>query len=194
MDEGTGEIVVRPVGPESWNDVTALLGQRGSVNGCWCMFFRQTPQQRRTEWGEGNRAALRAMVDSGAHPGLVGYRNGVPAGWCSVAPREDFGRLDRSPIGRRIDAEPVWSLVCLFVDQAHRGQGVARALVRAAVDYAGDQGVRVVEAYPVDDTLGPVSADQAYHGVVSLLRSESFEEVARRRPRRPVMRRRTTAG
>jgi len=52
----------------------------------------------------------------------------------------------------------------------------------------------VVEAYPVDDTLGPVSADQAYHGVVSLLRSESFEEVARRRPKRPVMRRRTTAG
>lgn len=153
------------------------------------MFFRQTPQQRRTEWGEGNRKALRRLVDSGRHPGLVAYRNGAPAGWCSIAPRCEYSRLDRSPITKPVDDEPVWSLVCLFVDRAHRGNGVARALVRTAVDYARRRGAKSVEAYPVDDTLGTVPDDAAYHGLVSWLRAEQFEEIARRTPKRPVMRR-----
>lgn len=183
------EITVRPAESGTWCDVEALLGQRGSVQGCWCMFFRLTPQQRRTEWGEGNRRALRGLVDAGDRPGLVAYRDGVPAGWCSIAPRQEYGRLDRSPISKPVDGEPVWALVCLFVDRAHRGRGVARALVRGAVEHARSAGARTVEAYPVDDTVRPVSADDAYHGVVSLLRSEGFVEVARRRPTRPVMRR-----
>lgn len=109
------------------------------------MFFRQTPQQRLTEWGDGNRKALRGLVSSGTRPGLVAYRNGTPAGWCSIAPRHEYSRLDRSPITK-----------------------------------------------PVDDTLGAVSDDAAYHGVVTLLRAEQFEEVARRTPERPVMRRSLT--
>jgi GNAT superfamily N-acetyltransferase len=187
------EITVRPADGGTWGDVETLLGQRGSVKGCWCMFFRQTPRQRRADWGEGNREALRRLVDSGARPGLVAYRDGVPAGWCGVAPREQYSRLDRSPVSKPVDDEPVWSLVCLFVDRAHCGRGVARALVRAAVEYAREQGVRVVEAYPVDDTMGPVPADSAYHGLVTLLRSERFGEVARRTPKRPVMRRQLSA-
>lgn len=183
------EITVRPAITGTWDDVQALLGQRGSVRGCWCLFFRQTPQERRTEWGEGNRCALRLLVDAGRRPGLIAYRDGVPAGWVSVAPREEYSRLDRSPVSKRVDDRPVWSLVCLFVDKRHRGVGVARALVRAAVEFAAERGAELVEAYPVDDTMGPVHADEGYHGLVSLLRSERFVEVARRTPKRPVMRR-----
>jgi GNAT superfamily N-acetyltransferase len=152
------------------------------------MFFRQTPQQRRTEWGEGNRIRLQELVATGAEPGLIAYRDGVPVGWCSIGPREQFSRLDRSPISKRVDEESVWSLVCLFVDRAHRGTGVARALVRGALAHAGARGASRVEAYPVDDTIGEVPAEAAYHGLVSLLRSEGFTEVARRTPTRPVMR------
>ena len=186
-------ITVRPAAAADWPDVEELLSARGSVKGCWCMFFRQTPQERReTEWGEGNRRALRALVDDGRRPGLVARLHGTPVGWVSVAPRTEYSRLDRSPVSKPVDDVPVWALVCLYVGKEHRGTGVARELVRGAVSFARDNGARTVEAYPVDDTMGPVGADEAFHGLVSLLTAEGFSEVARRSPKRPVMRRQLT--
>lgn len=182
------DTVVLPATPDRWRDVEQVLDQRGSVRGCWCMFFRESPEERRRLWGEGNRTALKALVDAARVPGLVAYLGGAPVGWTSVAPRGEYPRLDRSPVSRRLDDRPVWALVCLYVLPAARGAGVARALVRGAVAYARERGAATVEAYPVDDTLGPVSVDAAYHGLVTLLRAEGFVEVARRTARRPVMR------
>ncbi|HET9894926.1 MAG TPA: GNAT family N-acetyltransferase [Streptosporangiaceae bacterium] len=182
-------IDVRPARPDLWADVERVLGRGGQVRGCWCMWFRISGSQRRQMSGEGNRLALRELVDGGRTPGLVAYRGPEPAGWCAVAPRQEFGALDRSVVAKPVDDQPVWSLVCLYVVPGNRGQGVARALVRAACEHAAVNGGTIVEAYPVDDATGPVSSDAAYHGVVSLLRAEGFTEVARRTPRRPVMRR-----
>ncbi|MGH3713973.1 MAG: GNAT family N-acetyltransferase [Micromonosporaceae bacterium] len=183
------EIDVRAAKPAVWGDVASVLDRRGSVRGCWCMFFRQTAAEYRAGLGAGNRDALRELVAAGgASPGLVAYRDGVPAGWVSVGPRAAYPRLDRSPVSKPVDDTPVWSLVCLYVAPEHRRAGVSRALVRAALRYAAEHGASTVEAYPVDDTLGKVSSDDAYHGVVSLLASEGFAEVARRTPGRPVMR------
>lgn len=190
-DEPGDLLRIVPATRAVWPAIEALLGERGSVKGCWCMFFRQTPAQRRADWGEGNRAALRALLDTGHQPGLVAYRNGAPAGWCSIGPRAVYSRLSRSAVTRQVDQAPVWSLVCLYVTPGHRGHGVARALVRAAVADARSRGARTVEAYPVDDTTGAVPAGAAYHGWVSLFASEGFTEVARYAPARPVMRRPT---
>jgi GNAT superfamily N-acetyltransferase len=186
--ERSALLEVRPATTETWDDVQELLGRPGSVNGCWCMFFRQTPAERKQLWGDGNRLALRRLVEDEDRPGLVGYRDGRPAGWVSVGPRGRYQRLDRSPLSKPVDDRPVWSLVCLYVAREHRGAGVARGLVRAALAHARDGGAELVEAYPVDDALGPVPDAQAYHGWTSLLASEGFTEVARRQPRRPVMR------
>src|SRR5207253_1344578 len=40
---------------------------------------------------------------------------------------------------------------CITVRRGHRGQGVAVAMIRAAVDYAGRRGAPAVEAYPRAD-------------------------------------------
>jgi GNAT superfamily N-acetyltransferase len=184
------EITVRPATPATWPAVEQLLGQQtGGVAGCWCMFFRLARSEFNAGEGTGNRKAFKALVDDGPPPGLVAFTGDEPAGWAAIAPRGEYSRLDRSPIAKPVDEQPVWSLVCLFVPPSHRGKGVARALVRAACEYAAEQGADVVEAYPVDDTLGKVTADEAYHGLVSLLSAEQFTEVARRLPKRPVMRR-----
>lgn len=179
-----------PAKGSNWPAVEQLLGQKtGDVKGCWCMHFRLTRGELTDGEGAGNRAALKQLVDDGPPPGLVAFAGGEPVGWASIAPREQYARLQRSPITTPVDERPVWSLVCLFVPPKQRGKGVARALVRGAVDYAAGQGADVVEAYPVDDTLGKVTSDDAYHGVVSLLATEQFTEVARHVPKRPVMRR-----
>jgi GNAT superfamily N-acetyltransferase len=86
-----------------------------------------------------------------------------------------------------VDDAPVWSIVCFVVPSPHRGQGVARALLDAAVAHAWRHGARLVEAYPVDRARR--SADDAmWFGPKSMYDRAGFREVARRKPERPIVR------
>ncbi len=130
----TPELEVLPVTRERFSDLERLFGPRGACGGCWCMWWRLTAREFDAMKGEENRAALAALVDRGEVPGLLAYSGSEPVGWCSVAPRETFPRLERSRLLRRVDDEPVWSIVCFYVARAERGRGVMTALVRGAID------------------------------------------------------------
>src|SRR6202022_4112266 len=79
-----------------------------------------------------NRAGLKALVDAGNPPGLIGYRGKVPVGWVSIGPREEYAKLKKSPVMKAVDEKPVWSVICFVVPSEHRGQGVAQALLKGA--------------------------------------------------------------
>ena len=133
------------------------------------------------------RAGLKALVDAGRSPGLVAYRDEQPVGWVSLAPREEFARLERSPVMKPVDDKPVWSIICFVVPAEHRGQGVARALLQGAIAYAREQGATVIEAYPVDKA-DPSKDDAMWFGAKSMYDHAGFKEVARRKQTRPVVR------
>lgn len=184
------EIQFHPVTPERWGDLEKLFGPRGACSGCWCMWYRI----KRSEWSRnsnaGNRRALKRIVDGGSVPGLLAYVDDQPAGWVSVAPREEFSSLERSHVLKKLDDRPVWSIVCFFVSRSHRRQGLSRALIRAAVDYAADRGATLVEGYPVERAPGgKFSTAEAFPGSPATFEREGFREVTRRSPRRPIMRR-----
>jgi GNAT superfamily N-acetyltransferase len=188
----TGEIEVRPLTPDRWNDLLELFGERGAYSGCWCMFFRRTSaefERGARNKGAGNRRAFKGLVDSGRVPGLIAYLGHTPVGWCSVAPREEFGRVERSPVTKPVDRRGhVWAVVCFYLDRKHRRSGVASELLRAAVDHAAANGAGIVEGYPVDvgDKRKP-SAD-LYHGTATMFARAGFREVARGSSQRPIMR------
>jgi ribosomal protein S18 acetylase RimI-like enzyme len=138
-------------------------------------------------YAEARRAELKALVDTGPPPGLIGYRGRVPVGWVTLAPRAEFARLARSPVMKPVDEQPVWSIVCFVVPAEHRGQGVAQALLDGAVAHARRCGARLVEAYPVDKD-GRSHDEFMWFGAKSMFDRAGFTEVARRRPQRPVMR------
>jgi len=175
----------RPVTRERWADLVELF-DRPVVRTCFCMYYRKVGSG--TGRGDVNRPALKRLVDRGEVPGLIGYRDGVPVGWVSLGPREDYAKLQRSPIMKPVDDRPVWSIVCFFVEEGSRGQGIADRLLRAAVDYARSKGARLLEAYPVDkgERSDP---DTMFFGAKSMYDRAGFEEVARRKPTRPVVRR-----
>ncbi|GIV97039.1 MAG: N-acetyltransferase [Herpetosiphonaceae bacterium] len=164
-----------------------LFGERGAYAGCWCMWWRLTGNEFSANRGAGNKQMLRQLVDSGRVPGLLAYVGDQPAGWCSVAPRREFVRFERSRYWKPVDDQPVWSIVCFYVDRRYRGRGLARALLRAAVRYAAEHGAEVVEGYPRDSGQR-LDASSLYIGSVAMFREAGFEEVARRHPERPVMR------
>jgi ribosomal protein S18 acetylase RimI-like enzyme len=136
------------------------------------------------------KAQMRRLARRDPPAGLIGYRDNVPVGWISLGPREDFKKLERSPVMKKVDEERVWSIVCFVVPAEHRGKGVAAALLRGAIAYAKKRGVGVLEAYPVDK--GKRSPDDfMWFGAKSMYDAAGFEEVARRKPARPVVRLRT---
>ena len=179
---------VHPLTPARWPDLERLFGPRGADGGCWCMWLRVTQREFEANAGEGNRRALKAIVDGGRVPGLIAYGDGEPAGWVSVAPRPQFGRVERSPVTKPVDERPAWAIVCFFIAPLHRGTGVARALLAAAEQYAEAQGAELLEGYPVDTAERPIATVEAWHGTTSMFESAGFAVVVRRRERRPVMR------
>jgi GNAT superfamily N-acetyltransferase len=178
---------VRPATPGRWDDLTGLFGPNGAYANCWCMWWRMGSKDFDRAPPSRKRGALRGLVREGRVPGLLAYVDGRPVGWVSVAPREEFGRLERSPTLKRVDDRPVWSIVCFYIDRRHRGSGVGRALLNAAVNHARGAGARLVEAYPVDPEVREYPAAEAYTGVVPMFRAAGFREVSRR-GKRPIMR------
>jgi GNAT superfamily N-acetyltransferase len=140
--------------------------------------------------GEANRRAFRRLVQRGTVPGVLAYLGAEPVGWCAIGPRSEYRRLATSRVLAPVDEVPVWSIVCFFVARAHRGRGLTRRLIEAALTHARRRGARVVEAYPVEPRESPMPAVFAWTGLASAFRKRRFAEVARRSPTRPIMRRR----
>ena len=131
---------------------------------------------------------MEEVIRSGRVPGILAYQKGQPVGWCSVAPREDFPVLDRSRTLKRVDEKATWSIVCFFVSEPYRGQGLSRLLIDAAVRYASEQGARIIEAYPLA-TKKPWDAPvEGYMGLVSTFETAGFQVIVQRSQKRPIMR------
>ncbi len=208
------QLTIHPLTPDRWPDLEAVFNARGCsvARGCWCMCYRRSgpvqaaPGQRHADV---NKAQFKAVVDAGPPPGLIAYRvdpgapggtsdgapdsigadprRGTPVGWLAVGPREHYAKLARSSVMKPVDKLPVWSVICFVVPAEHRGQGIARALLDAAVPWAAQQGATLLEAYPVD-TTGPTHPDDLWFGPKRMFDEAGFTEVARRKPERPVVR------
>lgn len=182
------KLVFKPLTIENWGDFETLFTRRGVQNGCWCMYWRVKRSEFHRGYGEHNKEAMRRIVESGRVPGIIAYLNGAPVGWCSVAPREDFPVLDRSPTLKRVDDNPVWSIVCFYAPEEHRGRGIMGSLIKAAVGYAASRGAEIVEAYPVVPEKAWDPRYEVYTGVESTYRRLGFVEAARRSEKRIIMR------
>lgn len=183
---------IHPLTAPRFRDLEALFnGPGGSqVRGCWCMFYRRsgaTPIPKGVSRAEHARRSLKALVDEGCVPGLIGYRDGEPVGWVSLGPRAEFARLERSPIMKPVDDKPVWSVVCFYTAKRVRGRGVAATMLQGAIAFARACGARLLEAYPVDRRQR-CADDSMWFGCKAMYDRAGFAEVARRKPARPVVR------
>lgn len=187
------DVITHPLTPDRWGDFAAVFEAKGCsmARGCWCMYYRETGRVTPPEGvsaSEDRRTRARALAAASPPAGLIAYAGAEPVGWVAVAPRSEYPRLVRSPVAKAVDDLPVWSVVCFVVPSAYRGRGVARALLRGAVEHAAAHGAVALEAYPIDK---PERGHDTFmwNGVPSMFEREGFVEVARRRPERPVMRR-----
>ena len=161
-----------PVTSEQLPDLIRFSEQHGKFGWCSCMRWRQSSSEFKSSEKANRKAALEELVRQGRPVGILGYREGEPVAWCSIAPRESYIALERSRTIPRVDDAPVWSVVCFFIDSKSRKQGYTLALLEAALEYAHAQGAQIVEGYP-----WPGGASYLYMGTPETFEKAGFHEV-----------------
>jgi ribosomal protein S18 acetylase RimI-like enzyme len=186
------KLSIEPLTPDRWGDLVDLFARPGLsvARGCYCMYYRRSGPHRKPPgmtYSESNKRQLKALVDRGVVTGLLGYRKQRAIGWVSLGPREDYAKLERSPVMKAVDDRPVWSIICFVVDPKERRAGVAEAMLAGALAWARGNGVDLIEAYPCDKAARSAD-DSMWFGAKRMFDRAGFEVVARRKPSRPVMR------
>ena len=165
----------RPVTPDRVDDFAAVANPNRRPSHCWCLSHRLSGREI-TELGGGSReAAFRALCDRENPPGVIGYDDGEPVGWCSIGPRSENTRLTRSRLIRPLDDVAVWSIICVVVRGGHRRHGYTTPLINGAVEYAAARGAPAVESYPVDPGQGRIDLTMAFVGTRAMFEKAGFE-------------------
>src|SRR6185369_7349958 len=179
------KLFVEPLDASNWNDFELLFGERGACGGCWCMSWRLMRSEFDAGKGAKNKSAMKRLVRKGEPTGLLAYDGDQPVGWLSMAPREEFVRLQTSRVLRPVDDLPVWSLPCLFIAKEWRRKGVSVILLRAAIQHAKQNGISILEGYPEEPYDENIPAAFAWKGIPSSFKKAGFVVAEQRTPKKP---------
>jgi GNAT superfamily N-acetyltransferase len=179
MARGALRLQVREVTADCWVDFERLFEAKGSPKYCWCMAWRAKSRKAELASKDDRKGAMAARVKAGIPVGLLGYLEGEPVAWCSVAPRSTYRRLVKDSASE----EAIWSVVCFFVVRQFRGMGLSKQMLIAAMKHARRQGARILEAYPVDET----SPSYRFMGLMPMYAEAGFREIGHEGSRRHIM-------
>ena len=169
-----------PLTPDRIGDLATLFDAGGDPKWCWCAYYRFRGRDWTNSTPGANRKELESRSAGDPAPGLVAYDGDDVVGWVSLGPREDYERLAYSRMLTPVDDTPVWSIVCFVVGRRRRGQGIADALLAAAIAHARRHSATMLEAYPVDTGGERIPSPNAFKGTLSMFERAGFEVVARR--------------
>jgi len=105
-----------------------------------------------------------------------------------LRPEQIFFKLSRSRVHKPIDDKLVWSIPCTFIDKKFRRQGVSVALLKEVVNYAREQGIKIIEAYPTTPTQEKLPDSFAWIGLYKSFERAGFVIVDRTFKNRPMLR------
>ncbi|CAH0168894.1 hypothetical protein SRABI76_01228 [Microbacterium oxydans] len=175
-----------------WDDVQHALTGGGDGASCQCIWpvlsnkdWNETTAPQRTEM-------FRKEIAAGPPPGIIAYVDGDAAGWIRIGPRTMQARIPRTRIIAAATTEPfddesVWAVTCFVVRREHRGAGLNRLLLDAAVGYARSSGARLIEGYPVDTRGEKQRTNDLFHGTLSTFLAAGFEKQTEMKPGRTLV-------
>lgn len=183
------ELTFEPLTTKTWNQFEQLFGPRGACGNCWCMYYRLS----KTDFQEGkfedsNKIAMKELVWNKKPAGILATYEGQAIAWCAFAPREDFIKLSKSRVHKRIDNQPVWSIPCLFIHKEFRKCGISVQLLKGVISYAKTKGIKIIEAYPTIPTQEKLPDSFAWIGLYKSFERAGFKIVDRTSVNRPMVR------
>ena len=183
------QFTFEPLTRKNWGQFVQLFGNKGACGNCWCMYYRLNKSEfREGKVEDGNKNAMKELVWENKPAGILGFYDGQAIAWCAFAPREDFIKLEKSRVHKRIDDKMVWSIPCFFIDKNFRRQGVSVALLEGVINYARETGIKIIEAYPTIPTQKVLPDSFAWIGLYTSFERAGFEIADRTSKNRPMVR------
>ena len=185
----SGQLSFEPLTKKNWNKFVQLFGDNGACGNCWCMYYRLNKIDfREGKVEDGNKNALKEIVWEGKPTGLIGFYEGDAVAWCALAPREDFIKLEKSRVHKRIDNEPVWSIPCFFIRKDFRRNGLSVEILKGVIEFAKENGIKILEAYPTIPTTKKLPDSFLWIGIFQSFERAGFKIVDRTSGNRPMVR------
>jgi GNAT superfamily N-acetyltransferase len=174
--------IVKPLSAETAESFVEYLGGLDFGHAphwatCFCRFYHLDCS--REEWmnrsGEVNKKEAIEEIKAGNMKGYLAFDGEKCIGWCNANSAEKYLRLkdDIKPV---IKDKKAGCVICFVIHQDYRRQGVARLLLKQAVEDFKAQGYDGVLALPIDDKEVP---EKLYRGTINMYKEQGFEEIQR---------------
>jgi len=185
MSQASG-IVIMPLRPEQAGDFLRFFDHERGVAfadnpqwaKCYCHYY-QVPKSIR--WASlsapQNRTAMQARIEVGEMEGFLAYEGGDVVGWVNAQPRHKlphcFAGLGISPTPLTCVPFEAAAIVCFVIAPTQRRRGIARALLRGAIESFAARGFKLVDAFPCKSADSELAADR-YHGPLRIFLDAGF--------------------
>lgn len=157
---------------DSWEGFSELVVRNDGVyGGCWCIGYHPECGQRIDH----RRAKHERVLRDAAHASLVVDDDGLVQGWCQYGDPDELAAIKhRRAYEQAPPPRPDWRITCIFVDKKHRGQGVARLALEAALGQVAARGGGLVEAISETTTGRTAVSRFLFSGTVELFEDLGF--------------------
>jgi len=150
---------------------------------CYCHYYQVPTSLPWKEFdGTMNRLAMRARIETGEMEGFLAYDGDEVAGWMNAQPyhklRFACARMRIPEPDLPVPRHEAAAIVCFVVAPMARWQGIARALLSAALDDLAVRGIRIVDAYPASHERHDAPGRDRYRGPRTLFAAAGFVDVA----------------
>lgn len=178
---------IESLSTKNWAAFEQLFGKKGACGGCWCMYFRMKSADWKASNADTNYKNMQTLVRNNQTTGLLVFDGEQAVGWCAISPRKEYVKLATARMLQPIDDQEVWSIPCFFIHKDYRGKGISRFLINGAIQWAKENDIHILEAYPTrTDKRQPDTF--MYYGVANVFERCGFKIVREDSPSRPMMR------